>query len=69
MGEHAIEVITRVEAARLCGVCDRTMKRWEERGAIQPIVSTGPGGTVRFRKTDVEELARTHRRGTVWKSA
>lgn len=61
-----IELVTRAEAARALGVCERTIKRWEERGALRPAVNTGERGTVRFRRSDLEKVRAQHQKWQHW---
>lgn len=63
MVESSESLYTTAEAARICGVHPRTIKRWHERGILHPI---HPGGTVRWRREEVHKLAKNHRPWERW---
>lgn len=45
------------EAARLAGVCTRTIRRWVEAGRLRP-AATSSSREKRYRRADVERIAR-----------
>jgi hypothetical protein len=49
------------EAARLAGVCTRTIRRWVQAGRLRP-AATSASREKRYRRADVERIARL--RGT-----
>lgn len=64
---ESLEIIcTTAEAAHICGVSPRTITRWQELGKLIPVVSTGPGGTMRYRRADVEAMRSKHRKWGRW---
>lgn len=64
------ELITRTDIAHELHVCLRTVDRWRARGWIAPIVDTGEGGTVLYRREVVDAMRQSeHKRGRPRKSA
>ncbi|MGH2479845.1 MAG: helix-turn-helix domain-containing protein [Ktedonobacteraceae bacterium] len=59
-----IELLTTEEAAQVLGVCRRTIKRWEDRGGLHPVIATPR--TVRYRREDVEAMREKHQRWHHW---
>jgi DNA-binding transcriptional MerR regulator len=43
------------EAAKMCGVTPKTLRHWEDKGFIQPAMTT-PGGQRMYRKDDLDRL-------------
>lgn len=65
--ETTIELfLTRSEAAREVGVCERTIDRWKERGILRPVIG---GHAMRFRREDVEEVREKHQKRHRWQVA
>jgi predicted DNA-binding transcriptional regulator AlpA len=59
-GPIAPELLTTAEAARLCGIGERTLWRWSRCGiAPGPLkIGSGKNGAVRFRRDDYLEWIR-----------
>ena len=45
---------TEQQAARILGVCDRTLRRWRKKGALG--YSLTPGGRIRYSSEDLRRL-------------
>lgn len=52
---------TKQIAARF-GVCDRTVRRWYDKGKLPGAFKAGKGSTIRISETDLERLRKSRSR-------